>query len=101
MRLIDNELGGTTPMDIIIRFKDTELISENDEFEDLLGDEEDYRESNWFTTDKVEKINQTTRLNDLALFVPSLPRSKRHGPLARRIGVSLIITNDELLITSI
>ena len=56
MRLIDNELGGTTPMDIIIRFKDTELISENDEFEDLLGDEEDYRESNWFTTDKVDKI---------------------------------------------
>ena len=56
MRLIDNELGGTTPMDIIIRFNDTELISENDEFEDLLGDEDDYAESNWFTTDKVNKI---------------------------------------------
>jgi predicted RND superfamily exporter protein len=33
MQLIDNELGGTTPMDIIIKFNDEKLTSENDEFE--------------------------------------------------------------------
>ncbi len=56
MQLIDNELGGTTPMDIIIKFNDTELTSENDEFQDLLGDEDEPKESNWFTTEKVNKI---------------------------------------------
>jgi predicted RND superfamily exporter protein len=56
MRLIDNELGGTTPMDIIIKFNDTESTPSIDEFEDLLGDEDEPAESNWFTTDKVNKI---------------------------------------------
>ena len=57
MQLIDNELGGTTPMDIIIKFNDEKkLTSENDDFEDLLGDEDEPVESNWFTTDKINKI---------------------------------------------
>ena len=56
MQLIDNELGGTTPMDIIIKFDDSESSVEKDEYEDLLGDEEESLESNWFTTDKVNKI---------------------------------------------
>jgi predicted RND superfamily exporter protein len=56
MQLIDNELGGTTPMDIIIKFNDEKVTSENDEFEDLLGDEDEPLESNWFTTDKINKI---------------------------------------------
>tara|TARA_B100001093_G_scaffold411019_1_gene400447 strand:- start:9484 stop:11937 length:2454 start_codon:yes stop_codon:yes gene_type:complete len=56
MQLIDNKLGGTTPMDIIIKFDDTEFTSEDDEFEDLLGDEDEPLESNWFTTEKVNKI---------------------------------------------
>jgi len=56
MQLIDNELGGTTPMDIIIKFNDTESTPSIDEFEDLLGDEDEPAESNWFTTDKVNKI---------------------------------------------
>ncbi len=56
MQLIDNELGGTTPMDIIIKFNNTESDSKTDEFDDLLGDEDEPLESNWFTTDKVNKI---------------------------------------------
>ena len=56
MQLIDNELGGTTPMDIIIKFNDSESTVEKDEYEDLLGEEEASLESNWFTTDKVNKI---------------------------------------------
>jgi predicted RND superfamily exporter protein len=55
MQLIDNELGGTTPMDIIIKFNDAETENEEDEFSDLLG-EDDSLESNWFTTDKINKI---------------------------------------------
>jgi predicted RND superfamily exporter protein len=43
-------------MDIIIKFNDTESTPSIDEFEDLLGDEDEPAESNWFTTDKVNKI---------------------------------------------
>jgi predicted RND superfamily exporter protein len=54
MQLIDNKLGGTTPMDVIIKFKEAETKND-DEFSDLLGDEGPI-ESSWFTTDKVNKI---------------------------------------------
>ena len=56
MQLIDNQLGGTTPMDVIIKFNDVKSNDENDEYEDLLGGEEESPESSWFTTDKINKI---------------------------------------------
>ena len=55
MQLIDNKLGGTTPMEVIIKFKETDIKNEDEEFSDLLGDEGPI-ESNWFTTDKINKI---------------------------------------------
>ena len=41
MKLIDEELGGTTPLEVILKFpeKEKEKINEDDEFEDW-GDEE-------------------------------------------------------------
>ena len=57
MKLIDNELGGTTPMDIIIKFPDTEDSEDDEEFDELLGDSQESSESNWFTTEKINKIN--------------------------------------------
>ena len=56
MKLIDNQLGGTTPMDIIIKFPDSKVSQDDDEFDDLLGDSEESSESNWFTTEKINKI---------------------------------------------
>ena len=64
MKLIDNNLGGTTPMDIIIQFPKTESSEEDNEFDELLGDEEDNVESNWFTTDKIDKIKHIHDLLD-------------------------------------
>ena len=55
MKLIDNELGGTTPMDVILKF-DNAQNSIDDDFDDLLGGEEDIESSNWFTTEKINKI---------------------------------------------
>ncbi len=55
MKLIDNELGGTTPMDIILKF-DNPQNSTDDDFDDLLGGDEDIKSSNWFTTEKINKI---------------------------------------------
>ncbi len=56
MKLIDNQLGGTTPMDIIIKFPDSRDIEDDEEFDELLGDSEESEESNWFTTEKINKI---------------------------------------------
>ena len=56
MKLIDNQLGGTTPMDIIIKFPDSNENEDDEEFDELLGDSEESNESNWFTTEKINKI---------------------------------------------
>ncbi len=91
MQLIDNELGGTTPMDIIIKFNDSESTVENDEYEDLFGEEEESVESNWFTTDKVNKIKY---VHDY------LDRNKYIGKVlsfASSIRVAEIVNNDKEL----
>ncbi|RLA58540.1 MAG: RND family transporter, partial [Epsilonproteobacteria bacterium] len=61
MKIVDQELGGTTPLDVILTFTDedtkaTEEIEE-DSFEDefnTLEDEEQY----WFTDEKIAIIHQ-------------------------------------------
>ncbi|MDA9601002.1 MMPL family transporter [bacterium] len=60
MKLIDEKLGGTTPLEIILKFpnKVTEESKEDDEFEswDDEGGKDD--EKYWFTKDKIEKIKK-------------------------------------------
>ena len=56
MKLIDEKLGGTTPLEVILKFpitKDEEKDNEND-----WGDEEENDEKYWFTKDKIDKINR-------------------------------------------
>ncbi len=59
MKLIDEELGGTTPLEVILKFPETknkEASSEDDEFEDW-GDEENQNDDKyWFTKDKIDRI---------------------------------------------
>ncbi len=59
MKLIDEELGGTTPLEVIIKFPEKEKVKkseEDDEFDDW-GDEEDSNdEKYWFTKDKIDLI---------------------------------------------
>ncbi len=58
MKLIDEKLGGTTPLDIIIKFpQNKNEISENDE-EDWGDMGEDDDEKYWFTKDKINKIDK-------------------------------------------
>ncbi|MDB9936239.1 MMPL family transporter [Candidatus Pelagibacter sp.] len=58
MKLIDEKLGGTTPLEIILKFPKKVAIesNEDDEFEswDDEGSKDD--EKYWFTKDKIEKI---------------------------------------------
>ena len=70
MKIIDTELGGTTPMDIIIKFKNDEIntlvLNSNDDdisfdegfdlSEDLFEDEN--LNENWFTNEKLNTIQK-------------------------------------------
>ena len=59
MKLIDEELGGTTPLEIILKFpivKNKETKAEDDEFEDWDDDKDENDEKYWFTKDKIDKI---------------------------------------------
>jgi len=59
MKLIDNKLGGTTPLEIILKFPEkNEEIKEDDDFDDWEEDEESNNEKYWFTKDKVDKIQK-------------------------------------------
>ncbi len=56
MKLIDEKLGGTTPLEIILKFPkddDQETDSEND-----WGDEDENDNKYWFTKDKINKITR-------------------------------------------
>jgi len=57
MKLIDDELGGTTPLDIIIQFPDTDKEEKktDDDFDGWDDDEKDEAKY-WFTRNKIEKI---------------------------------------------
>jgi hypothetical protein len=59
MKLIDDKLGGTTPLDIIIKFpkKKQKTISDDDEFESWDDEEDNNNQKYWFTRDKIDKIN--------------------------------------------
>ena len=58
MKLIDEKLGGTTPLEVILKFPNEVQSekSEDDEFEDWEDDENQNDEKYWFTKDKVERI---------------------------------------------
>ena len=54
MKLIDEKLGGTTPLEVILKFPDK--IDEDDTFEDWGDEDAQDNEKYWFTKDKVDKI---------------------------------------------
>ena len=70
MKVIDKELGGTTPLDIIVTFKDTEMLVEEEE--DEFGDEFAQSENDaqyWFTE---EKMNQIMKVHDYLDGIPEI-----------------------------
>ncbi len=55
MKLIDEELGGTTPLDVILKFPKKEKSNDaDDDWEDDDKDDSKY----WFTRNKIDKITQ-------------------------------------------
>ena len=58
MKLIDEKLGGTTPLEIILNFPQNKIEKvEDDEFEDWDNEDDEGNEKYWFTKDKIDRIN--------------------------------------------
>ncbi len=58
MKLIDEELGGTTPLEVILKFPkiEKEESNEDDDFDDWDEKNEEDDEKYWFTKDKIDTI---------------------------------------------
>ena len=58
MKLIDDQLGGTTPLEVILKFPDNkdQQNSDNDDFDDWENENEQDDEKYWFTKDKIDTI---------------------------------------------
>ena len=65
MKLIDEKLGGTTPLEVILKFpkKDKSEQASKDE-EDDWGDEDENDNKYWFTKDKINKIKKVHKYLD-------------------------------------
>jgi len=58
MKLIDRKLGGTTPLDVIVKFPSKEDKEESDDEFDSWDDEEKDDAKYWFTRNKIDKITK-------------------------------------------
>tara|TARA_B100000287_G_scaffold31030_1_gene29051 strand:- start:714 stop:2216 length:1503 start_codon:yes stop_codon:yes gene_type:complete len=94
MKLIDEKLGGTTPLDVIIKFADEEQKSneeENDEFDDWDDEEDKNDEKYWFTKDKIDKINKVHN------YLDSLPAVGKVLSFSSIIEVATQLNNNKPL----
>ena len=58
MKLIDDKLGGTTPLEIILKFPPKTKVNEDDDFDDWDNEEDSNNDKYWFTKDKISKIEK-------------------------------------------
>ena len=71
MKIIDENLGGTTPLEIILKFpkKEKTKTSEDSDFENWGDDESQNDEKYWFTKDKIDRIKAVHNYVDSLLPV--------------------------------
>ena len=83
MKKIDDELGGTTPLNVIIKFP-TKKIDEKDDDEFSEWDEDNEPDSDkakyWFTRDKMDKILQ---VHDYLNSLPEVGKVLSFGSILR------------------
>ena len=94
MKLIDEELGGTTPLEVILKFPNIESekkITEDDEFEDWGDEEEADDEKYWFTKDKIDKISSVHN------YLDNLPQVGKVLSFSSIIDVATQLNNNKPL----
>ena len=94
MKLIDEELGGTTPLEVILKFPNVESekkTTEDDEFEDWEDEEEADDEKYWFTKDKIDKISSVHN------YLDNLPQVGKVLSFSSIIDVATKLNNNKPL----
>ena len=94
MKLIDEKLGGTTPLEVILKFpkKEKEQKSNDDDEFDDWGDEEDSdNEKYWFTKDKIDLITSVHN------YLDSLPQVGKVISFSSLIEVATQLNNNKPL----
>ena len=83
MKKIDDDLGGTTPLNVILKFPSTKSKKmDDDEFSewDEDNEKEDDRSKYWFTRDKMDKI---LKVHDYLDSLPEIGRVLSFGSILR------------------
>ena len=86
LRLIDEKLGGTTPLDILLTLEEEQPVEEEEEgfseLDDLFASfDDDSSDDSWFTPERIDKVKQ---VHD---YVDSLPAVGKVLSLASMIRV--------------
>ncbi len=93
MKLIDDKLGGTTPLEVILKFKKKEetKVGKEDDFEDWGEEEEENDDKYWFTKDKINKIAKVHN------YLDSLPQVGKVLSFSSIIDVATLLNNNKPL----
>ena len=93
MKLIDEKLGGTTPLEVILKFpkKEKAKTEEDDEFEDWGDENENDIEKYWFTKDKIDKISSVHN------YLDSLPQVGKVLSFSSIIDIATLLNNNKPL----
>jgi predicted RND superfamily exporter protein len=93
MKLIDEELGGTTPLEIILKFPEKKeiLVDGDDDFDDWDNQEGLSDEKYWFTKDKIDTISSVHR------YLDDLPQTGKVISFSSIIDVATQLNNNKPL----
>ena len=93
MKLIDEKLGGTTPLEVILKFpeKENPKKDEEDEFEDWDNEDDQNDEKYWFTRDKIDRISSVHN------YLDSLPQVGKVLSFSSIIDVATLLNNNKPL----
>ena len=93
MKLIDNKLGGTTPLEVILKFPQKEILKKDteEEFEDWEDENELNNEKYWFTKDKIDKITLVHN------YLDSLPQVGKVLSFSSIVDVATVLNNNKPL----
>ena len=92
MKKIDDDLGGTTPLNVILKFPTKNTSNSDDEFSEWDEDTESNEEKSkyWFTRDKMDKI---LKVHDYLDSLPEIGKVLSFGSILR---VAEDLNNKEL-----
>ena len=93
MKLIDEKLGGTTPLEVILKFpkKEKTTLDTEDEFENWGDEDKESDEKYWFTRDKIDKISSVHN------YLDNLPQVGKVLSFSSIIDVATLLNNNKPL----